>query len=354
MIASIASPKIATVPLLLVVPKRVLSSAMGPTSYRVGCASWLDTSLLADGSFYPAPNMTAEARLRWYARFFEAVEVNATYYALPAYDTSRAWVERTPPGFQFAVKAYALMTGHHPKAQALVKELRTLLPRDAPVNARGEVERKHFPAEALDLCFGWFRDALAPLAQAGKLGYVLFQLAPWIGYSAKALEYLGSLPERLPGWTLAVEFRNPSWIPRRTAEVLKFLRDQGLSYVAVDCPWQPLIATATTDSAVMRLHGRNVEGWRAQTRGQHPSVAEKYDYLYRPEELTALSETARRLEEEAATVRITFNNNNRDYPVRNGLQFRRLLGQSPPDLEASTAEFLGAQRPSARARRSPR
>ena len=118
------------------------------TSYHVGCASWLDTSLLAEGTFYPSPHMTAEERLRWYARFFEAVEVNATYYALPAYDTSRAWVERTPPGFQFAVKAYSLMTGHHPKAQALVKELRALLPRDAPMNARGEVERQHFSRAA--------------------------------------------------------------------------------------------------------------------------------------------------------------------------------------------------------------
>jgi uncharacterized protein YecE (DUF72 family) len=326
---------------------------MGNTTYRVACASWLDTSLLAEGSFYPSPRMRAEERLRWYAQFFEAVEVNASYYALPAYDTSRAWVERTPPGFQFAVKAYSLMTGHHAKAQALVKELRALLPRDVPVNSRGEVERQHFPPEALDLCFGWFRDALAPLAQAGKLSYILFQLAPWVGYSSRGLDYLGSLPERLPGWTLAVEFRNPSWVPQRTAEVLKFLRDHRLVYVAVDCPWQPLIPEATADTAVMRLHGRNITGWQAQMRGKQPSVAEKYDYLYSPEELAALSETARRLEEEAATVHITFNNNNRDYPVRNALQFRRLLGQSPPDLELVKGEYVLAHRHSSRGSRTP-
>ena len=61
--------------------------------------------------------MKAEERLRWYASFFEAVKVNGTYYSLPAYDTSPAWVERAPPGFQFTVKAYSLMTWHHPKAQ---------------------------------------------------------------------------------------------------------------------------------------------------------------------------------------------------------------------------------------------
>ena len=76
---------------------------MVATEYRVGCASWLDAALLAEGTFYPAPNMTAEDRLRWYARFFDSVEVNATYYGLPAYHTSQAWVDRTPPGFLGAV-----------------------------------------------------------------------------------------------------------------------------------------------------------------------------------------------------------------------------------------------------------
>jgi uncharacterized protein YecE (DUF72 family) len=99
-----------------------------------------------------------------------------------------------------------------------------------------------------------------------------------------------------------VEFRNPSRVPQRTAEVLKVLRDHRLVYVAVDCPWQPLIPEATADTAVMRLHGRNLKGWQAQMRGKQPSVAEKYDYLCSPEELAALGETARSLEEEAATV----------------------------------------------------
>jgi uncharacterized protein YecE (DUF72 family) len=80
-------------------------------------------------------------------------------------------------------------------------------------------------------------------------------------------------------------------------------------------------------------------------------VAEKYDYLYPPEELETLCETARSLEEEAATVRITFNNNNRDYPVRNGLQFRAFLGQSAPDPDALKAEYVSAGHASAKPRR---
>lgn len=321
------------------------------TQYRIGCSSWLDSSLIAEGTFYPAPHMSAEERLRWYARFFDCVEVNATYYALPAYHTSQAWAGRTPPGFLFAVKAYALMTGHHPKADRLPRELRAMLPDPLPVSARGEVDRKHFPREALDLCFGWFRDALAPLAGSGKLSYVLFQLAPWVGYSPRAVDYLASLPARLPGWRIAVEFRNPSWIPRRTPDVLRFLAEHGLIYVAVDCPWQPLIPVATVGRAVFRLHGRNVLGWESQMKGRHPSVAEKYDYLYRAEELASLADTVRSLEGEAEEVFIKFNNNNRDYLMRNALQFRRLLGQTPPDLDALRAQYGAAGAPGPRVRR---
>jgi len=182
------------------------------------------------------------------------------------------------------------------------------------------------------------------------VSYILFQLAPWVGYSSRALDYLGSLPERLPGWPLAVEFRNSSWIPQRTTEVLKFLQDHGLVYVAVDCPWQPLVPEVTADTAVMRFHGRNVQGWRAQMHGKQPSVAEKYDYLYPPGGLEALCDTARSLEEEAATVHITFNNN-RDYPVRNGLQFRALLGQSPPNPEVLKAAYVSTERALPKTRR---
>lgn len=324
------------------------------TEYHVGCSSWLDPSLLTEGEFYPAPRMSAEERLQWYARFFDCVEVNATYYALPSYHTSQLWAERSPPGFQFAVKAYSLMTGHHPKADRLPKELKALLPQPLPVNTRGEIERRHFPKEALDLCFDWFRDALAPLAEAGKLSYVLFQFAPWTGYSSSALDYLVSLPARLADWPIAVEFRHPSWIPRRAGEVLPFLADHGLIYVALDCPWQPLVPAVTAEWSVLRFHGRNVQGWQAQRRGEQPTVQEKYDYLYTPEELEGLAGTVRSFHGKVRRVYAKFNNNNRDYPVRNALALRRLLGQAPPDPEALKAEYEARGQAPTRKRRPDR
>jgi uncharacterized protein YecE (DUF72 family) len=285
--------------------------------------------------------MSAEERLRWYARFFDVVEVNATYYALPSPRNAQLWAARTPPGFLFHVKAYSLMTGHHPRAASLPPDLRLMLPEDVPLTRRGEVEHDRFPAEALDRCFELYREGLAPLAAAGKLGCVLFQLAPWVRYGDAALAYLASLPRRLPGWPVAVELRNESWIPRRTDEVLRFLADHGLVFVAVDAPWQPLVpAVTTSDWASLRLHGRNVRGWRAQLAGREPSVAEKYDYLYGPDELAGLAGQVRAFAGHARRVAVTFNNNNEDYPVQNALDLRRLLG-----LETAAPDARPARRP---------
>jgi uncharacterized protein YecE (DUF72 family) len=313
--------------------------------YRVGTASWLDQSLIASGRFYPRPAMSAEDRLRWYARFFDCVEVNSTYYALPAPQNAVRWAERTPPGFLFHVKAYSLMTGHHPRLESLPPDLRLMLPEHVPVRRHGEVDRDRLPAEALDRCFELFRAALEPLVAAGKLGYVLFQLAPWVRYDEATLAYLASLPARLPGWTLGVEFRNETWIPERTETVVAFLRRHGLVLATVDAVWQPWVEAATTaDWSILRLHGRNLRGWLDQRAGREPTVAEKYDYLYGPEELGDLAGRARRLHAQARRVAVTFNNNNEDFPTQNALDLKRLLGLEAPDLAAVRAAWRPGRR----------
>ncbi len=89
----------------------------------VGTAGWTDRSLIASG-WYPADANNAEKRLRYYARQFPLVEVDATYYALPAEQTARAWAERTPAGFTFNLKAFSLFTQHPPPVKALPADLR--------------------------------------------------------------------------------------------------------------------------------------------------------------------------------------------------------------------------------------
>ena len=314
---------------------------------RVGISSWVDPALIEEGSFYPKRSMSAEARLRYYAGVFDTVEVNSSYYAIPDALNARRWAERTPPGFIFHVKAYALMTGHHPRPQTLPADVLRWLPDNPRRTRRDEIASEAFPPEAIDATFRLFHAALAPLADAGKLGYVLFQFAPWVRFSEARLEQIASLPGRLPGFRVAVEFRDRSWFPGHAAETLTALTTARIAHVVVDAPSTvnaiPFVRAVTARTAVLRLHGRHAEGWMRQLRGEEPSVREKYDYLYSQEELRQLLPDVEALANEAEDVFISFNNNNRDYPVKNALMMRRLLGQ-PVSHGPASLPFLDSER----------
>jgi uncharacterized protein YecE (DUF72 family) len=314
------------------------------SSVRVGICSWADPALIEAGTFYPKKSMSAEARLRFYAGAFDVVEVNASYYAIPDVLTVRRWTERTPPGFVFHVKAWSLLTGHHLRPQTVPAEVQAVLPSRVRRSRRGEILAEEVPSEGLDAAFRLFRAALAPLADAGKLGYVLFQFAPWVHYDTARLDYLASLSTRLAGCTVAVEFRHRSWFPDHADETLRALRQARLAHVITDAPAvggvMPHVTAVTAPAAVLRLHGRNADGFLRQLRGEEPSVREKYDYLYTDAELAALVPEIGGLAEESDEVFVSFNNNNRDYPVRNALALKRLLGQ-PPREAAAPRDLFG-------------
>ena len=289
--------------------------------------------------------MTSEARLRHYASVFDVVEVNSSFYAIPDPRTTARWVERTPPDFVFHVKAFSPMTGHRARLEALPAPARALLPGGLHLGPHDEVDAAAVPPRALETIFMSFGAALEPLGRAGKLGYVLFQFAPWVRFGAAWLDYVMSLPARLPGCTIAVEFRHRSWFPEHTAEALSTLRRAGLAHVIVDGPpianAIPRVVAVAGPVAVLRLHGRNAQGWLRQVRGERPTVREKYDYLYTEAELRALVPEIEAVADEAERVFISFNNNNRDYPVQNALMMRRLLGQpAPPPSPAQTDLLL--------------
>ena len=100
----------------------------------IGTCSWTDPTLLAT-SFYPKGVNTAEKRLQYYAGLFPIVEVDSTYYSMPAERTARLWVERTPSDFTFNIKAFSLFTQHPTKLEALPKDVRSILSeaKDLPV-----------------------------------------------------------------------------------------------------------------------------------------------------------------------------------------------------------------------------
>jgi uncharacterized protein YecE (DUF72 family) len=110
--------------------------------------------------------------------------------------------------------------------------------------------------------------------------------------------------------------RSGDWFePERRERVLGLLRANQLEHVIVDEPQVrgavPLVVAQTTHRVTVRMHGRNLVGW--STKGA--SVAEKFNYLYSPEELRQLAKAIGPLRESGTVVRIVMNNCVRDFAV---------------------------------------
>src|SRR6201982_3957163 len=152
---------------------------------RVGTASWTDGTLMESGCCPPEAN-NPEKRLRYYARQFPLVEVDATYYALPAEQTARAWAERTPPGFTFNIKAFSLFTQHPTPVRTLPTDLREAVAKAG----KDRVYLKDVDPEVTGQAWDRFLAALEPLREAGKLGAILLQFPPWFPISRSNKEYI--------------------------------------------------------------------------------------------------------------------------------------------------------------------
>ena len=291
---------------------------MAPGKVRIGTCSWTEKSLIEGGAFYPSGAGTPKARLKYYARHFDTVEIDSSYYQIPTTDTAKAWAERTPEKFLFHVKAYGALTGHNIDPKRLPDHLREML----PVEDRNK-EDLHVSAPALLRAMALaMTEALAPLKQAGKLGFIIFQFPPWFRYKKANKEYLLYCREQMSGHPIAVEFRHGSWLSdRNRGELFTFMREHKITYITCDEPQLGSLATApfhpeaTTSVAYLRLHGRSAEHWHS-----HATAGE--EYLYQEPELRMLAAQAQRLGEKARLTFVMFNNCRCGYAVKNALQLK--------------------------------
>jgi uncharacterized protein YecE (DUF72 family) len=293
----------------------------------VGSCSWADKTLI-DSGWYPPSAKSPEERLRYYAGQFPIVEVDSTYYAIPAERNAELWVERTPDDFTFDVKAYALFTGHGAAVQAFPKDVKEELPGE--LREKRNVYLKDLPPVIADEMWRRFNEALLPLDSAGKLGTVLFQWPPWFGPRRDNREAILEAKERLGQYGMACEFRNAAWMaePEDQERTLRFLSDNKIPYVCVDEPQgfrssvPPVTAVTEPAVALLRMHGHNEAMWTARAR----TAAERFDYLYGEDELRDWVPRIQRLAEDAREVHVLMNNCHRDYSVRNARQIGELLG----------------------------
>jgi uncharacterized protein YecE (DUF72 family) len=246
-------------------------------SLRIGCSGW-NYAHWRNGVFYP-PRFASRNWLRYYATFFDTVEVNMTFYRLPKAAGVARWVDESPAGFIFTLKVSRYLTH--------VKRL-----VDVPL---------HLPV---------LYERIEPLLRSPKMGPLLWQLPPTFKLDldrlAAALEHLHD------GHRHAFEFRHPSWF---TDDVYTLLREQGVALVIGDRPQVNDFQTheLTADFTLVRFHG-----------GSHGSNG---NYS-----LPELDEWAKRLRRWSSVVDVFayFNNDWEGYAVENALYVKERLGLMLP------------------------
>jgi len=286
---------------------------------QVGTASWTDRTLLESG-WYPPEADTPEQRLRYYARQFPLVEVDATYYALPGEQTAALWAARTPAAFN--IKAFSLFTHHPTPVAALPKDLRPA----AEKTGKDRVYVKDVGPAVADEAWQRFSAALEPLRSAGKLGAILLQFPPWFPISRARKDYIVACAQRAAPDRVCVEFRNRTWMtPGNQDETLGFLTEHQLPYVCVDMPQghrdsiPPVLAATAPDLAVVRMHGHSAK-WDSK------DIHERFGYRYTDAELTQWAPKVRDLAQDATGTHVLFNNCYRDYAQVNAQRLAELLG----------------------------
>jgi uncharacterized protein YecE (DUF72 family) len=272
------------------------------TRYWIGPSGWRYPDW--DGIVYPAQKPRGFKPLVHIARYFNAVEVNTSFYRIPAARMTQAWPGQVPEGFRFAFKLTQTFTHE-----------RGAFPDAAEVRA--------------------FHDGVAPVREAGKLGPLLVQF-PWsFRFAPGAADWLLRLADAFADFDRFVEVRHASWA---TDAALDTLRRVG-GYCNID---QPVLrdclgptAHVFGRAAYVRLHGRNAKNWFAQGQPGY----ERYNYTYTEAELREWAARITRLGDEAEEVYVFANNHYRGQGPLNALELMGLLQRAPVDVPA---ELLAA------------
>lgn len=239
-----------------------------------------------------------------YAQHLPAVELDTFFYALPSLSTVQKWLGQVSPHFQFIVKAHQAMT-RHPQAQ--------------------------LPA-GMDLAdlFRNFRQVLAPLVASNQLKTVLFQFPPTFLPTVANIDYLRQVRAALPKLPIAIELRNQAWYRQGVLRgLVAYCQELQYSLVAADEAQStqasvPFVLRVTNPHlALLRLHGRNQEGWR------HPGKEwrnRRTLYRYSDDELRWFADQVQQLAGQVDETCIVFNNNSAKDAAPNALRMQEMMG----------------------------
>ena len=207
------------------------------------------------------PRTLKGSALPYYAKLFDCVEINTTFYRVPPASLFDGMLRHVPGDFVFWVK--------------LPKEM---------THERDRFDRVVAP----------FTEAIAPLVRAGQLGGLLAQFPFSFKPSDTTRAHIERLADALGGRGIPihVEFRHAAWLDD---SVYRFLEQHDLGFVNVDLPELEGLPgrtdLVTSNVAYYRLHGRNRTNWWRDTGNPH----DRYDYSYSEKQLGEWADKARRV-----------------------------------------------------------
>jgi uncharacterized protein YecE (DUF72 family) len=260
--------------------------------FRIGSSGWSYPPNTGPGTwtgiFYP---LARTDELKYYARYFNTVEVNSTFYRPCTAKTAESWVRRTPEDFEFTVKLWQQFT--HKKGQWTAADLEE------------------------------FKSGIQPLIEANKLGCLLLQFPASFKHSGDAEDSLKVLLAEFADIPKAVELRHQSW-----EGVIPLLQNFNAVPAFIDEPkFHDSIRQDLADSPgrilYLRLHGRRFEKW-----WKHEHRNERYDYLYKPEEIRPYAVRLQSILENKDIQRayVFFNNHPGAKAIANAVMMRAELG----------------------------
>lgn len=265
----------------------------------IGLTGWGDhDSLYPDG-------IKSKDKLAEYSSHFLVVEVDTSFYAIQPVRNAEKWISETPEGFRFVVKAYQGMTKHQRK--------------------------DHIPFHTSKEMFQAFKDSLIPYQDSKKLAAVLFQFPPWFDCRKENVSYIRYCKEMMEAIPVALEFRHQSWFSNDYREgTLSFMQQEGWIHSIADEPQAgegsvPLVPVATdSNMTIVRMHGRNVQGWNKQEGVDWREV--RFLYKYSTKELLEWKKIIQELSKHTKDIFVLFNNNSGGDAAGNAKAFQEKLG----------------------------
>jgi uncharacterized protein YecE (DUF72 family) len=265
----------------------------------IGLTGWGDHD-----SLYPG-GIKARDKLAEYSSHFLVVEVDTSFYAIQPIRNAEKWVSETPKGFRFVVKAYQGMTKH--------------------------LRKEQIPFQNSNEMFQAFKDSLTPYLDSKKLAAVLFQFPPWFDCRKENVAYIRFCKQMMSEIPVALEFRHQSWFRSCYREgTLSFMQQEGWIHSIADEPQAgegsvPLVPVATDPIiTIVRMHGRNIQGWNKQEGIDWREV--RFLYSYSTDELLELKRVFYELSKHTKDIYVLFNNNSGGDAAGNAKEFQGILG----------------------------